>query len=249
MARDRGRSERRARSAAGRSPVEQLEVWRDWRRDTAELPPVPAEAQSTERTEPRRPRVGFVLGTALLAGALVVTGLTALGVGPVVVVLFGAALAVRQARRKLNAQREAIGRRSVLNGLLVGMISGIAKLRVAGAEQRMTARWSAGYARQQAAQRPPQPGESGEEERGPDHDPGRTQGHGKGCDDRQSHGHHHEQVEWSSRGMAGAPAHPAASGARDPLGYGVIGSPTDSGSVSLGSSPGTPARQTGGAVR
>ena len=46
-----------------------------------------------------------------------------------------------------------------------------------------------------------------------------------------------------------APAHPAASGARDPLGYGVIGSPTDSGSVSLGSSPGTPARQAGGAVR
>ncbi len=40
-----------------------------------------------------------------------------------------------------------------------------------------------------------------------------------------------------------APAHPAASGAREPLGYGVIGSPTDSGSVSLGSSPGTPARQ------
>ena len=28
------------------------------------------------------------------------------------------------------------------------------------------------------------------------------------------------------------------------LGYGVIGSPTDSGSVSLGSSPGTPARET-----
>ena len=45
------------------------------------------------------------------------------------------------------------------------------------------------------------------------------------------------------------PAHPAASGERDPLGYGVIGSPTDSGSVSLGSSPGTPARQAGGAVR
>ena len=28
-----------------------------------------------------------------------------------------------------------------------------------------------------------------------------------------------------------------------PLGYGVIGSPTDSGSVSLGSSPGTPAKR------
>jgi hypothetical protein len=30
-------------------------------------------------------------------------------------------------------------------------------------------------------------------------------------------------------------------GRREPMGYGVIGSPTDSGSVSLGSSPGTPA--------
>ena len=38
-----------------------------------------------------------------------------------------------------------------------------------------------------------------------------------------------------------APAHPAASGGREPLGYGVIGSPADSGSASLGSSPGTPA--------
>ncbi|CCH16494.1 hypothetical protein MILUP08_41408 [Micromonospora lupini str. Lupac 08] len=28
---------------------------------------------------------------------------------------------------------------------------------------------------------------------------------------------------------------------KGPMGYGVIGSPTDSGSVSLGSSPGTPA--------
>ena len=48
-----------------------------------------------------------------------------------------------------------------------------------------------------------------------------------------------------------APAHPAASGAREPLGYGVIGSPTDSGSVSLGSSPGTPVcpGRAGGAVR
>ena len=44
------------------------------------------------------------------------------------------------------------------------------------------------------------------------------------------------RLSWS------APACPAASGGRQPMGYGVIGSPTDSGSVSLGSSPGTPAQ-------
>lgn len=99
--------------------------------------------------------VAALAAAGLLVSSLFLIALVApaLGVGPVVVVLLGGALAVRQARRKLNAQREAIGQRSRLNGLLVGMISGIAKLRVAGAEQRMTARWSAGYARQQAAQR------------------------------------------------------------------------------------------------
>ena len=51
-------------------------------------------------------------------------------------------------------------------------------------------------------------------------------------------------------GYPGArPSTPPPAGSRDPLGYGVIGSPADSGSVSLGSSPGTPAGWSGGAVR
>ena len=45
------------------------------------------------------------------------------------------------------------------------------------------------------------------------------------------------------RGPIGYSSLPAPKGAGRPLGYGVIGSPTVSGSVSLGSSPGTPARK------
>ena len=42
---------------------------------------------------------------------------------------------------------------------------------------------------------------------------------------------------------AGASSRKRPSGAATEMGYGVIGSPTDSGSVSLGSSPSTPARK------
>lgn len=99
--------------------------------------------------------VAALAATGLAVSSLLLIILIApeLGVGPVLVVLVGGALAVRQARRKLSAQRVAIAERSRLNGLLVGLLAGIAKIRVAGAEQRMAAHWATGYARQQAAQR------------------------------------------------------------------------------------------------
>ncbi|MEN3282032.1 MAG: hypothetical protein V7607_3172 [Solirubrobacteraceae bacterium] len=90
---------------------------------------------------------------ALSSLALILAIAPELGAGPVLVVVLGALLAVHRARESVRSQRTMVAERSRLNGVLLGLLTGIPKLRVAGAEQRMGARWAAGYARQQAAQR------------------------------------------------------------------------------------------------
>jgi NHLM bacteriocin system ABC transporter ATP-binding protein len=92
-------------------------------------------------------------GLGLASVVLIVLIAPKLGAAPALVVLVGGMLALAQSRRRLAAQRVMLAERSRLNGVLVGMLGGIAKLRVAAAEERMTALWARGYARQQAAQR------------------------------------------------------------------------------------------------
>src|ERR1700734_3907482 len=69
---------------------------------------------------------------------------------------------------------------------------------------------------------------------------GRARGGGGGADGRVRSGAkdsiHYIGAVRNARGPRGARS-------ALPLGYGVIGSPADSGSVSLGSSPGTPAKR------
>ena len=90
---------------------------------------------------------------ALSSVVLILVIAPEVGAGPVLVVVLGGLLAIHRARASVRAQRTMVTERSRLNGVLLGLLTGISKLRVAGAEQRMAARWAAGYARQQAAQR------------------------------------------------------------------------------------------------
>lgn len=56
-------------------------------------------------------------------------------------------------RRQFQASREFTNESLALSGTLFAMLGAIAKIRVAGAENRMYARWLAGYARQQRSAR------------------------------------------------------------------------------------------------
>lgn len=92
---------------------------------------------------------------ALAIGSFAMILVTApeLGFAPAAVVVVGTGVAVWHARRGVGALRDMTIQRAHLNGVLMGLLNGISKLRVAGAEQRMAAVWATGYARQQSAQR------------------------------------------------------------------------------------------------
>ena len=74
------------------------------------------------------------LGLALLAGVAVFSG-----------------YAVRQLRTMVRARRREVAARNAISGFVTATLTGIVKVRVANAEQRMYARWGTMYAREQAA--------------------------------------------------------------------------------------------------
>jgi NHLM bacteriocin system ABC transporter ATP-binding protein len=74
------------------------------------------------------------LGVALLIGIALFTG-----------------YAVRQLRRMVSARRREVTERNAISGFITATLTGIVKVRVANAEQRMYARWATMYAREQAA--------------------------------------------------------------------------------------------------
>ncbi|HYN92432.1 MAG TPA: ATP-binding cassette domain-containing protein [Pilimelia sp.] len=74
------------------------------------------------------------LGLALLAGVALFAG-----------------HAVRQLRKMVRARRREVTERNAISGFVTATLTGIVKVRVANAEQRMYARWGAMYAREQAA--------------------------------------------------------------------------------------------------
>src|SRR5262249_57208629 len=75
-------------------------------------------------------------------------GLVTVGVVAVAGVLV--ALWLGRERRDVG---EMIARRNAIAGMLLGMLSGIAKIRVAGAERRAQAAWARRFARQALAER------------------------------------------------------------------------------------------------
>jgi NHLM bacteriocin system ABC transporter ATP-binding protein len=93
------------------------------------------------------------LGLATSSVVLIVVVAPGLGIVPALTVVALAALATTQLRRKARAQRAMLKERNRLTGLTMGMLRGISKLRVAGAEERLGARWLGAYARQLREQR------------------------------------------------------------------------------------------------
>jgi NHLM bacteriocin system ABC transporter ATP-binding protein len=107
-----------------------------------------------------RTLIGTSLATALVGSALVLGGLgvlVSISAGVAVVELLLIALSVACGWWILSRYghwlERAIQDRNRLNGLLLGLFSGIATLRVNGAERRGHALWAHGYALQQRAQR------------------------------------------------------------------------------------------------
>lgn len=92
-------------------------------------------------------------GLGVSAVALLIAYAPAVAVGAVGTTAVVLALAARLIVGQERAQERVISQRNRLNGLLLGLFSGVAKLRVAGAERRAHALWQQGYALQQEAQR------------------------------------------------------------------------------------------------
>jgi len=94
-------------------------------------------------------------GSAMSVAAIGLLLVFAPRIGAVVVVVFALAITVALAvvRRQARSLQTVVDDRNRLNGLLLGILSGVSKLRAAGAERRAHALWRRGYAFQQEAQR------------------------------------------------------------------------------------------------
>jgi ABC-type bacteriocin/lantibiotic exporter with double-glycine peptidase domain len=99
--------------------------------------------------------VAALSGSALAVGAIALLFAYSLTIALVVTLALAVTVAFGAAflRREAAWLETTIEDRNRLNGLLLGLFSGISKLRVAGAELRAHALWQRGYAFQQEAQR------------------------------------------------------------------------------------------------
>ncbi|MBV8988616.1 MAG: ATP-binding cassette domain-containing protein [Solirubrobacterales bacterium] len=99
--------------------------------------------------------VAALAGSALAVASIVLLLAYASTIGLVVIPVFILTLTVAAVivRRQGRSLQTVIDDRNRLNGLLLGLLSGVSKLRVAGAERRAHALWRRGYAFQQEAQR------------------------------------------------------------------------------------------------
>lgn len=117
-------------------------------------------AQQVTAFDQMRNLVSSTLVAGLAGSALALAGIVlAIGysvpIGLVVVVVFAVAMIVAGATIRVEGRwlSSVVSERNRLNGLLLGLFSGVSKLRVAGAERRAHAVWAQGYAFQQEAQR------------------------------------------------------------------------------------------------
>jgi ATP-binding cassette subfamily C protein len=119
-----------------------------------------ATAQQVTAVDQMRTLLSSSLVAALAGAALSVSSIALLfsfsaATALLVLAAFAALLAVAwvAVRAQGRAFQVAIDERNRLNGLLLGLFTGISKLRVAGAERRAQALWAHGYALQEQAQR------------------------------------------------------------------------------------------------
>ena len=117
-------------------------------------------AQQATAVDQMRLLIGSSLVAGLVGSALSLAAIALLiayspPIALIVIVLVAGALTVGVAimRGESRWLRAVVDERNRLNGLLLGLFSGISKLRVAGAERRAHALWRSGYAFQQEAQR------------------------------------------------------------------------------------------------
>jgi NHLM bacteriocin system ABC transporter ATP-binding protein len=119
-----------------------------------------AMAQQVTAFDQMRTLLSSSLVAALAGAALSVSSIALLfsysaTAGLLVIAAFAALLAVAWAAARAQGRsfQASINERNRLNGLLLGLFTGISKLRVAGAERRAQALWAHGYALQEQAQR------------------------------------------------------------------------------------------------
>jgi ABC-type bacteriocin/lantibiotic exporter with double-glycine peptidase domain len=105
----------------------------------------------------------LVTGATVAAGAAALFGFASLvvmvvyapllGLVTLGVVALAGVLVAMWLRRERRDVREMLAHRNAIAGMLLGMLSGIAKIRVAGAERRAQAAWARRFARQALAER------------------------------------------------------------------------------------------------